>query len=89
MDRILSDPRVVFNECMCCFAIHSSIVSDKATCCDDPMDGGGASMRALFKINSAGVTPVEIFSTVFIIRCTMGVARTTTCHDHVHQTVAR
>ena len=62
---------------VCCFAIHSSIVSDRATCCDDPMGGGGASMRAcsriaLFKIKSAGVTPVEVFSTVFLIRCIMG-----------------
>ena len=49
---------------VCCLAIHSSIVSDSATCCDDPMGGGGASIRAcsriaLFKINSARVTPVD------------------------------
>ena len=66
MDRILGDPRVVFDECMC-------IAGELCV----PMGGGGASIRAcsriaLFKINSAGVTPVEVFSTVFIIRCTMG-----------------
>ncbi len=60
-----------------CFEIHSSIVSERAICCVDPREVGGASMRAssripLFKMNSAGVTPVEVFSNVFKIRCTMG-----------------
>ncbi len=79
MDRVLGDPWAIFDECVDIsgFGIHSSIVSERAICCADPREVGGANMRAcsripLFKINTAGVTPVEGFSTVFIIRCTMG-----------------
>ena len=51
VDRVLADPFVIF------------IVSERAICCADPREVGGVSMRAcsriaLFKINSAGVTPL-------------------------------
>jgi len=61
---------------VCCFKIHSSIVSERAIGCADPREVGDAKMRAsriaLFKNFSAGVTPVDVFSTEFIICCTMG-----------------
>jgi hypothetical protein len=49
---------------VCCFEIHSSIVSERSICYVDPREVGGANMRtcsriALFKINS---DPVEVFS---------------------------
>jgi hypothetical protein len=53
-------------------AIQSSIVSDNANCPEDIAWVGGRRIRSvsrmlLFKINSAGVTPVDVFSTVFMI----------------------
>jgi len=54
-----------------------ALLRDPFIHCVGEREVGGANMRAcsripLFKINSAGVTPVEVFSTVFIIRRTMG-----------------
>ena len=45
---------------MCCRATQLSIVSDRATRIE------------LLSISSVGETPVDVFSTVFMIRCTMG-----------------
>ena len=53
-----------------------SIVSDRATRLVGLAEPG-ARIRfdnriELLRMSSAGVTPVEVFSTVFMIRCTMG-----------------
>ncbi len=60
-----------------CRAIQSSIVSDNANCPEDLAWVGGSSIRSvsrilLFNIKAAGVTPVDVFSIVFMILCTMG-----------------
>ena len=59
-----------------CFATHSSIVSESANWPEDFAWVGGSNIRSvsrmlLLSINSAGETPVDVFSTVFMILCTM------------------
>jgi len=83
MDGVLGDAFIVLYESVTVGlelpfrAIQSSIVSDSVICPEDSATVGGVSIRSvsrieLLRINSAGVTPVEVFSTVFIIRCTIG-----------------
>ena len=87
MDRVLGDPWVIFDECVDISGDcdECAMLRDPFIHCVGEREVGGANMRAcsripLFKINSAGVTPVEVFSTVFIIRCTMG----SCSYDHLH-----
>jgi hypothetical protein len=70
-----------------CCATHLSIVSDRAIWLDGLVKPVGERIRfdrriELLRISSAGVTLVEVFSTVFMIRCTIG---TTTYRAHVRQ----
>ena len=61
---------------MCCRATQLSIVSDKATQLVGLAEPGARirfdSCIELMSMSSAGETPVDVFSTVFMIRCTMG-----------------
>ena len=62
---------------VCCCATQLSIVSDRAIWLDGLVKPGGERTQfdrriELLRISSAGLTLVEVFSTVFMIRCTIG-----------------
>ncbi len=61
---------------VCCRATQLSTVSDRATRLVGLAEPG-ARIRfdnrvELLRMSSVGVTPVDVFSTVFMIHCTMG-----------------